>query len=72
MLIYHHLEQKDLARLKSAVDKLNIDKVKTIKLINNLQSKVSKIDVNKVKIVPVELQKLSDAVDNDVVRKQSV
>ena len=41
------------------VDKLNIDKLKTIKLINNLQLKVSKIYVNKVKIVPVELQKVT-------------
>ena len=37
--------------------------------ISNLKSKVDKLDVDKLVPVPVDLSKLSDAVKNDVVKK---
>ena len=35
----------------------------------NLKSEIDKIDVDKLKTVPVDLSKLSNAVNNDVVKK---
>ena len=35
----------------------------------NLKAEVDKIDVDKLKTVPVDLSKLSNAVNNDVVKK---
>ena len=37
--------------------------------LSNLESKVDKLDVNKLVPVPIDLSKLSDAVGNDVVKK---
>ena len=60
----------DLASLKSNVDKLDTDKLKNVpNNLNNLKSKVDKLDVHKLVHVPVELSNLSDAVKNDVVKK---
>ena len=60
----------DLANLKSDVDKLDIDKLKNLPTnLNNLKSKVDKLDVDKLLPVPVDISKLSDAVKNDVVKK---
>ena len=60
----------DLASLKSNVDKLDIDKLKNLQAnLNNLKSKLDKLDVDKLVPVPVDLSKLSDAVKNDVVKK---
>ena len=60
----------DLASLKSNVDKLDIDKLKNVPTnLSNLKSKVDKLDVDKLVPVPVDLSKLSDAVKNDVVKK---
>ena len=36
--------------------------------LNNLKTKVHSLDVGKLKTVPVDLKKLSDVVDNEVVR----
>ena len=36
--------------------------------LNNLKTKVDELDVGKLKTVPIDLKKLSDAVDNDVVK----
>ena len=49
----------DLANLKSNVDKSDIDK----------SIKVDKLDVDKSVSVPIDLNKLSDVVKNDVVKK---
>ena len=58
------------ASLKSNVDKLDIDKLKNVPTkLSNLKSKVDKLDVDKLVPVPVDLGKLSDAVKNDVVKK---
>ena len=59
------LKTVDLARLKSEVDALQ--KVPTGS--NSLKSKIDKLDINKIVPVPVDLNKLSDAVRNDVVKK---
>ena len=37
--------------------------------LNSLKSKVDDLDVRKLKTVPVDLKKLSDIIDNDVVKK---
>ena len=37
--------------------------------LNNLKTKVDGLDIGKLKTVPVYLKKLSDVVDNEVVKK---
>ena len=37
--------------------------------MNNLKTKVDDLDVGKLKTVPVDLKKVSDVVDNEVVKK---
>ena len=59
------LKTVDLARSKSEVDALQ--EVPTG--LNSLKSKIDKLDINKIVPVPVDLNKLSDAVRNDVVKK---
>ena len=60
----------NLARLKSDVDKLDIDKLKNVRItFSKLKSKVDKLDVDKLLPVPANLSKLSDVVNNDVVKK---
>ena len=59
-----------MASLKSTADKLDIDKLKKIQCNSrNLKSKGDKLDINKLVHAPVDLSKLSDAVKNDVVKK---
>ena len=56
--------------MKSDADKINIDKLKNIPYnARNLKRKVEKIDVYKLVPVPVDLNKLSDVVKNDIVKK---
>ena len=60
----------NLANLKTEVDKLDINKLKS--LLNNssnLKIKVDKLDIDKLKPVPVYLSKLSNIVKNEVVKK---
>ena len=60
----------NLASLKSNIDKLDIAKLENVPTnLNNLKSKVDKLDVDKLIPVPADLSKLSDAVKNDVVKK---
>ena len=60
----------DLANLKSNVDKLDIDKLKSVPTnLSNLKSKVDKLDVDKLVPVPFDLSKLSNVVKNDIVKK---
>ena len=55
----------DLASLKS-----NVDKLKNVPSdLNNLKSKVDKLDLDELVHVPVDLSKLSNVVENDVVKK---
>ena len=51
----------------SEVDKLDIEKVQNG--LNTLKSQVDKLDAAKLVFVPVGLNKLSNAVKNDVVKK---
>ena len=63
-------KKTNLGNLNSNVDKLDIDKLKNIPAnLSNLKSKVDKLDVEKLVPVPVDLSKLSDAVKNDVIKK---
>ena len=62
--------RKDLANLKSDVDKLDIDKLKKVPSnLNNLESKVAKLDFDILVPVSIALSKLSIVVKNDVVKK---
>ena len=63
-------EKADLVSLKTDVEKLVIDILKTVPNdLNNLKSKVNKTDIVKIKSVPVYLKKLSDVVDIDVIKE---
>ena len=63
-------KKTDLANLKPNVDKLDIDKLKTVPTnLSNLKSKVHKLDLDKVIPVPVDLSKLGDVVKNIVLKK---
>ena len=63
-------KKTDLANLKSDRDKLDTDKLKNVSNnLSNLKSKVDKLDVDKLVSVPVYLNKLSDLVKNDVLKK---
>ena len=62
--------KSNLANLKTEVDKLDINKLKSLQ--NNsskLKTKVDKLDIVKLAPVPVDLSKLSYVVKNDVVKK---
>ena len=56
--------------MKSDADKINLDKLKNISYNpRNLERKVEKIDLYQLVPVPVDLNKLSDVVKNDIVKK---
>ena len=58
--------KSNLASLKTEIDKLEIDKLKSLpNNLSNLKSKVSK----KLVPVPADLSKLSNVVKNEVVKK---
>ena len=62
----------NVAKLKTEVDKLDIDKLKG--LPNNLsilKTKVDKLDIHKLAPVPTDLCKLSDVVKNEVAKKMN-
>ena len=55
--------------MKAAVGKLDINKLINVPTgLNNLKTRVNDLDVGKLKAVHVDLKKLSDAVDNKVVK----
>ena len=67
----------DLSNYATKTDLKNATGVDTSKLearpnLAILKAKVDKIDVDKSKTVPVDLSKLSDAVNDDVVKKNFV
>ena len=62
--------KSNLASLKTEIDKLDIDKLKSLtNNLSNSKSKVDKLDIDKLALVPLDLSKLSNVVKNDVVRK---
>ena len=64
------IKKADLDNLKSDVDKLDIDKLKSLLTnFSNFKSKVDKLDVDTLVPVPVDLSKISDVVKNDIVKK---
>ena len=55
--------------MKAEVDTLHNNKLINISTsLNNLKRKVDGLDIAKLKTVPVDLKKLSDVVDNEVVK----
>ena len=59
-----------LARLRSDVDELDINKFKTVPInLKNLQSRTDKLNVNRLESVPTDLKKLSDVFNKDVMKK---
>ena len=68
-------KKADLASLKLDVDKFDNDKFDNDKLenvsssLNSLKTKVDKLDIDKLISVPIDLCKLSDVVNTDVVKK---
>ena len=62
--------KKCFIALKVEFGKLGINKLVNVPTSqNNLQAKVDDLDAGKLKTVPVDLKKLSDVVDNEVVKK---
>ena len=58
--------------MKVEVDKLDINELfNNPTSLNNLKAKVDDLDVGKLKTVLVDLKKLSDVMDNEVVKKQT-
>ena len=55
--------------MKTKIDKRDINKLVNVRtILNNLERKVDDLDVGKLKTVPVDLKKLSDVVNNEVVK----
>ena len=55
--------------MKPEVDKLDIYKLVNVPTsLNNLKTKLDDLHAGKLKTVPVDLKKLSDVVDNEVVK----
>ena len=56
--------------MKSNVDKLDIDKYKNVPSgLRSLKLKVDKLSIDKLETTPVDLGKLINAVNNDVVKR---
>ena len=55
--------------MEAEVDKLNINKLTNVPTsLNNLKTKTNDLDGSKLKTVLLDLKKLSDVVDNEVVK----
>ena len=64
---------KDFITLKAEVDKLDITKLVNVPSSqNNLKTKVDDLDVINLKGISVDLKKLSDVVENKVVKKYKI
>ena len=60
--------KKDFIVLKAEVDKLDINEMVNLPTsLNNLRTKKDHFDVGKLKTVPVNLKKLSDVAEKEVV-----
>ena len=60
-------KKKDLANVKSDVDKSVADKLKNVLTnLRNFKTKIDELDVDKLVPIPVGLSKLSEVVKNDV------
>ena len=66
-----HIRDKVKVVLKEEVDKLDILKLVNVPAsMNNLKTKVDDLYVGKLKTVLVDLKKLSDVADNEVVKNK--
>ena len=55
--------------MKFDLGKLNIEKFINVPTsLNNLETKINGLDAGKLKTVPIDLEKLSDVVDNELVK----
>ena len=55
--------------MKAEFDKLDINKLTNVSTgLNNLKANVNDLDIGNLKTVPVDLKKLSDIVDNEIVQ----
>ena len=62
--------KSDLVSLKAEVDKLDIDKLKSVPTdLSNLKSKAGKLHIGKLETTPVDLSTLSNLAKNDVIKK---
>ena len=65
--------KSDLVSLKTEVDKIGVDKLKTVPDdLSNLKSKVDKLDIRKLETALVDLSKLSNVVKNDVAKRLNI
>ena len=69
---YDLATKKGFIALKAEVDKLEINKLIMFQLVwIILKTKLDNLDVGKLKTVPVDLKKLSDVVDNEVLKTEN-
>ena len=62
--------KSNLASLKTEVDKLDINKLKSLPTnLSYLKGKVDQLDIDKLAPIPIDLSKLSNAVKNEVFKK---
>ena len=66
-------KETDLGNITSDADELRINYLKVVsRILNSLKGKVDKSNVDKLRTVPVDMKKLSDVVDEDVVKSQNI
>ena len=66
------LQKNFIFALKAEVDKLDINKLTNASTsLNNLKTKLVGLDLIKLKTVPAGFEKISDFVDNKVVKTQN-
>ena len=64
---------KFYGKIKTEVDKLDIDKLKSLsKNLSNLKSKVDKLDNNKLALVLIDLSKLINVVKMMLLKRFSI
>ena len=69
---YDLVTKKGFIALKAEVDKPEINKLIMFQLVwIILKTKLDNLDVGKLKTVPVDLKKLSDVVDNEVLKTEN-
>ena len=56
--------------MKAEIDKLETNKLSNLTLFTNLKTKVDDLDVGELKAVLVDLKKICDLVDNEVVENK--
>ena len=62
----------DFIPVKAEVDKLDINKLNNVPTcFNNLKTKLDNLDAGKLKTVSVDLKKLTDVVDNEVLENKN-